>query len=296
MWRFEGVTFDEASGRLEASGRIVNLDRSSQAILNLLIEAAGAPVGKEKLLRAGWPDRLVHENSLAKAIGRLREALGEQGLALKSVYGQGYRLAVHAEAVPAPVPVSQGQPASEANDPRARRTGVALAVIALGVAAAGLVGMFAISRRDPGNSLELGEAPDPRGRVLWVDDHPANNMAERRWLENQGIAVYAVVTTDEALALLAMYTYDAVISDMGRGDQPLAGLKLSAELRRRGDDTPLYIYTVMPSREQRRLVAQAGGNGVAVTPKALYSTVLPQIGKRTRQGGALLTERVRSPD
>src|SRR3546814_9490981 len=50
-------------------------------------------VRSDRLLEAGWPGRVVHENSLAKAIGRLRKALGADGEALETVHGYGYRLA-----------------------------------------------------------------------------------------------------------------------------------------------------------------------------------------------------------
>jgi TolB-like protein/tetratricopeptide (TPR) repeat protein len=53
----------------------------------------GEVVLKAQLLEAGWPGRVVSENSLAKAIGRLRQALGDpDGEVLATVHGYGYRL------------------------------------------------------------------------------------------------------------------------------------------------------------------------------------------------------------
>ena len=72
------------------------LDRSSGVILVLLLQGSGDPVAKEALMRAGWPSRVVNENSLAKAVGRLRQALGPDGAHLEAIYGQGYRLVVDA--------------------------------------------------------------------------------------------------------------------------------------------------------------------------------------------------------
>src|SRR5690606_9030956 len=103
-----------------------------------------------------------------------------------------------------------------------------------------------------------GEPADSVGRVLWVDDHPQNNSVERDFFESRKVAVYQVLTTEEALQLLAMYDYDAVISDMNRNDIPLDGLNLVREMRRRGDPTPFVLYSVVPSEAQKRLVAQAG--------------------------------------
>ena len=69
------------------------LDRSAAAIFALLWAHPGVPVSKDALLEAGWPGRIIHENSLAKAISRIRAALdGREGHALTAVYGQGYKL------------------------------------------------------------------------------------------------------------------------------------------------------------------------------------------------------------
>lgn len=71
----------------------MGLDQSAAAILAVLLERAGTNVGKDDLLKAGWPGRIVHENSLAKAIGRVRNALNANGnFTLEAVYGHGYRL------------------------------------------------------------------------------------------------------------------------------------------------------------------------------------------------------------
>jgi DNA-binding response OmpR family regulator len=120
-----------------------------------------------------------------------------------------------------------------------------------------------------------GEPADAVGRVLWVDDHPENNVAEKRFFERRKIAVYQVRTTEDALALLAMYQYGAVISDMNRNGKPLDGLELVREMRRRGDDTPFILYSIVPSAAQRALVAEAGGQSATVTSDELYAAILP---------------------
>ena len=91
------------------------------------------------------------------------------------------------------------------------------------------------------------------------------------------------MASEEVPPLLAMYEYRAVISDMNRHGRPLAGLELVREMRRRGDDTPFFLYTVVPSAAQRRLVAGAGGQGAAVTPEELYTAILPLFGEGSVQ-------------
>lgn len=101
IWRFGAAVVDERIASLGVAGVPVGLDRSSYDVLLCLLRHAGEVMSKEELLDAGWPGRVVSENSLAKAISRLRVALGADGNALKVVHGYGYRLtaAVQYEAV-----------------------------------------------------------------------------------------------------------------------------------------------------------------------------------------------------
>jgi tetratricopeptide (TPR) repeat protein len=88
------------------------LDRSAAAVLQRLAATPGEPVSKDALLEAGWPGRIIHENSLAKAIGRIRSALdAHEGYALTAVYGQGYQLNCPALADAAQSPASPPAPA-----------------------------------------------------------------------------------------------------------------------------------------------------------------------------------------
>src|SRR5690606_14642339 len=103
-WRFGHVLFDETGGKLAINGQTVEIDRNCAALLAALLRRAGEPLGKDELLEIGWPGRIVHENSLAKAISRLRQALGEDGARVEAVYGSGYRLTGPVKRLDAPPP------------------------------------------------------------------------------------------------------------------------------------------------------------------------------------------------
>ena len=279
QWRFGAFEYDEATAQARVAGVPVELDRSALSILRLLIANAGEAVDKDRLLEAGWPGRIVHENSLAKAIARLRRTLGEDGKRIEAVYGVGYRLnageaAVAVPAAPAPAPAAG--PDGARKPWVARAAGLAL-LFALVAALALVWSRGDGAPADRAEGLKIGEPADVTGRVLWVDDHPENNESERAFLVAHKVAVYDVTSSTDALKLLAMYKYDAVISDMGRNGEPLAGIELVKAMRARGDVTPFYLYTILPSKAQRDLLADSGGQGVAVTPEGLYAFVLPDL-------------------
>lgn len=108
IWRFGHVEFDAVAGTLIVAGAAVDIDRNCVAILTALLANAGESLSKDDLLEAGWPGRIVHENSLAKAIGRLRQALGEDGARIEALYGNGYRLTGTVQRTPRPTGAAEG--------------------------------------------------------------------------------------------------------------------------------------------------------------------------------------------
>ncbi len=62
--------------------------------------------------------------------------------------------------------------------------------------------------------------------VLWVDDFPDNNILVREILSAAGCSVDLALSTIEAIRKLSSSRYAVVISDMGRGNNPVAGLEL----------------------------------------------------------------------
>lgn len=130
---------------------------------------------------------------------------------------------------------------------------------------------------------------DAIATILWVDDHPANNQVEVAAFKQRRIAVHLAETTEDALKLLAMNRYDLVISDLGRGEDRLAGLKMTKVLRERGNMVPIVIYTVRPrtaagEKAQLQMVAEAGVTDLALTPQEIRSEVLHRLrGEREPQ-------------
>jgi CheY-like chemotaxis protein len=83
----------------------------------------------------------------------------------------------------------------------------------------------------------------PTGKsVLWVDDNPSNNFYERRSLERQGVTFTLSTSTDDALGKLIRNHYDAIISDMSRPPDNLAGYTLLEEMRKLNVTAPFILY------------------------------------------------------
>ncbi|GIU06888.1 MULTISPECIES: winged helix-turn-helix domain-containing protein [unclassified Shewanella] len=133
------------------------------------------------------------------------------------------------------------------------------------------------SNSEAKKQLAYSEPHNAVGRVLWVDDHPENNLVEKAYLEQQNIGIYNTVTSEEALMLLSMYHYQAVISDMGRHGDSLAGLKLLQAIRAKGNKTPFYLYTYVESPGLVDAVSESGGQGVVVDSESLYQLLLADI-------------------
>jgi CheY-like chemotaxis protein len=78
-------------------------------------------------------------------------------------------------------------------------------------------------------------------QILWVDDHPENNLNERRMFRQLQVDVDTAKSTAEALGMLRNGNYDLVLSDMSRGDDAMAGLKCFEQLRK-VTTTPVIFY------------------------------------------------------
>jgi predicted ATPase/DNA-binding winged helix-turn-helix (wHTH) protein len=87
---FGPYTVIPAERCLETSGTAIPLNGRVFEVLMALLSDAGVPVGKAKLLAAGWPDVKVDEGSLRAAIATLRRALGEDRHLIRHIPGVGY--------------------------------------------------------------------------------------------------------------------------------------------------------------------------------------------------------------
>jgi len=79
-------------------------------------------------------------------------------------------------------------------------------------------------------------------QILWVDDHPENNLNEHRMFRQLKTEIDIAKSTEEALEILKNGRYDLVISDMARGDSAISGLDFLKRFRMEDKTTPVIFY------------------------------------------------------
>ncbi len=78
-------------------------------------------------------------------------------------------------------------------------------------------------------------------QILWIDDHPENNLNERRMFRQLKVEIDSATSTDEAMRMVRNGNYDLVLSDMNREGDATAGLKFLEQLRKE-QTTPVIFY------------------------------------------------------
>lgn len=277
---FESLEIDSDALLLRVDGIELKVDVRCVELLVLLIEAWPGYCESTELLQQLWPRTIVTHWSLSRLVSDCRKALKKAGYpipCIQTIHGKGYRLAPELALRRLTTVQEAFLPQSDRvlSQQRQRQRWL-LPVIPLAVVFISAFWWFPLEyRADDAPPLQIGEAADSRARILWVDDNPQNNQQELAYLKQHKVAVYSVTNSNDALILLSLYHYDAVISDMGRADDPLAGLKLLQAMRQQGVKTAFYLYTIMPSAAKAQLLQQHGAQGVATEPHQLYKYILP---------------------
>ena len=91
LYREGGFVFDFDNLEFSRDGQRIDLSRTEQKLLRLLVENRGATVPRERLVDRIWTDgaEYVDENALSVTVKRLRTKLGS-GNQIRTIYGVGY--------------------------------------------------------------------------------------------------------------------------------------------------------------------------------------------------------------
>ncbi len=96
----DGFSFNFEWMEFRKNGRLIELSKTEQRLLRMLVENRGRVLSRETLLERVWPDgsEYVDENALSVTVKRLRSKLEDipsKPRFLKTVYGIGYTWAVN---------------------------------------------------------------------------------------------------------------------------------------------------------------------------------------------------------
>ena len=91
IWTSDRYRFDFTQMLYQVDGEAVELSKTEQKLLSILVQNAGQTVPREMLLERIWTDgsEYVDENALSVAVKRLRDKLNAKEQ-IRTVYGIGY--------------------------------------------------------------------------------------------------------------------------------------------------------------------------------------------------------------
>ena len=92
VYRKEPYVFDFDRMKFMVDGKEIELSKTEQKLLRILVDNAGMNMRRELFLDRVWSDgaEYVDENALSVSVKRLRDKLGAEH-AIRTVYGIGYR-------------------------------------------------------------------------------------------------------------------------------------------------------------------------------------------------------------
>ena len=114
-------------------------------------------------------------------------------------------------------------------------------------------------------------------QFLWVDDHPENNLNERKMFRQLRVEIDIAKSTEEALDMLKNSAYDLVISDMKRGEEKTAGMNFLKKYREENKTTPVIFYVGVIDDDHG---APAGAFGITNRPDELLHLTLDALERK----------------
>lgn len=91
LFQMDGFVFDFDQMQFRVNGTAIELSKTEQKLLRLLVENHGKPMSRSVLIDRIWTDgaEYVDENALSVTVKRLRDKLGAHDY-IQTVYGIGY--------------------------------------------------------------------------------------------------------------------------------------------------------------------------------------------------------------
>lgn len=116
--------------------------------------------------------------------------------------------------------------------------------------------------------------------ILWVDDHPENNKYEEAVLIELGARIARAPTTDAALASVSRASFDVIISDYKREDDPEGGQHLFDQLEKMPPRIPYILYSGSSNTDFVKAAKAKGMVGETNDPRELIDLVMEALEHR----------------
>jgi CheY-like chemotaxis protein/anti-sigma regulatory factor (Ser/Thr protein kinase) len=127
----------------------------------------------------------------------------------------------------------------------------------------------------------VAAAAAPGARVLLVEDNAINALLARTLLTREGCAVDHAAGGQEALAALAVGSYDLILMDMRMPG--MSGVEATKRVRSLGVTTPIVALTANVFEEDRHACLEAGMDDFLMKP--LASDALRRVLAKLTRGG-----------
>ena len=184
IFRFGHVELDDATRELRVDGKPVETEPKAFDLLVYLIRHRDRAVSKDEILETLWPNQIVSETALSRAVMKARRAIGAESSAksaIRTLHGHGFRFVADVETdsdAEAPVPAArtatEPSPQAAAHPSRRRRLGPAV-VAAGAVVIAVVIAVVLFTGRDERVRLEPG-------RLAVLPVHDATDAEDSDWI------------------------------------------------------------------------------------------------------------------
>jgi DNA-binding winged helix-turn-helix (wHTH) protein len=225
-YRFGPFRVDAAECRLFHGETLVDLSPRLVELLCVLVARPGELLTKEHLLATVWPDVIVTDNALTRAISDIRHALGDSAAApiyIQTVARRGYRFVDHVDTLPRGDAAADVQPLDALAPYRAWIDGrlqlETLQVAALSGSVASFERAVALAPREA-----LARAGLANARFMQYERTRADNQPAYALLQQSIADARAACTLDPALGE-AWATLAFVLVSAGEGAEATAAAR-----------------------------------------------------------------------
>jgi len=114
--------------------------------------------------------------------------------------------------------------------------------------------------------------------ILWIDNDLNSGRKERKILSDLGMSYYQVVNSIEATEELQKRSYDIVVSDIHRENNPSEGTDFLEKAMRQNQDIPPFIFSIANFEPERGVPPYAFG--ITNQPVELFHLILDILDRR----------------